>query len=383
MRDARFILPGVRAALDTKAPADHHHVPEDVTGLDSALAGKAPLSHSHAPSDLPVAGPGESSATKLVRADDPRLSGGAGGPAGLRNLVVNGCARVSHRAAAPLASTWQPGEVDLWRVRADGGPSAGTVKRATGVFTLSPSGSACLVQGATVGSGGAINWRLRTETVDALRLRNRPAVLSARAYHDCGQNGGWTLKLSKASATDNFSTLVDIATTTITVPNDSNTDLVLAVPDMGACETGLQITITAACGPVTGRWFYLGAVQLEKTSAVTDFDLRPIALETALVHRQLRPIATASGRANSGTNTQLVVSYPGMRVAPEYQAAAALTITDMVTANFTQASAGIGSVHERTADGGRFDVGGFTGLTSGAPVVLTSLGGRLLASAEL
>lgn len=385
MRDARFILPGVRAALDGKAPADHSHSLDDVTGLSTALNGKAPAAHSHALADLPVADPGESNPTKLVRADDPRLSAGsgAGALAAQRNLVVNGCARVSHRPAAALAATWQPGEVDLWQVRADGSPSAGTVKRATGVFSLSPSGAACLVQGATLGSGGAIHWRLRLEAADALRLRHSPAVLSARAYHDCGQTIGWTLTLARAGSLDSFTSVSTIATTTISVPHDSNTNLVLAVPDMGACETGLQITITAACGAVSGRWFYLGAIQLEAGDTATALDLRPIALETALVHRQLRPIATAFGRANSGTNIQLTVNHPGMRAAPAYQATGALTITDMVTANYTQASAGIGSIHERTADGGRFDVSGFSGLSSGTPVVLTSLGGRLLASAEL
>ncbi|MQP68388.1 hypothetical protein GE253_24005 [Niveispirillum sp. SYP-B3756] len=287
MRDARFILPGVRAALDGKAPADHSHSLDDVTGLSTALNGKAPTTHTHALADLPVADPGESNPTKLVRADDPRLSAGsgAGALAAQRNLVVNGCARVSHRPAAALAATWQPGEVDLWQVRADGSPSAGTVKRATGVFSLSPSGSAGLIQGATLSSGGAIHWRLRLEAADALRLRHSPAVLSARAYHDCGQTIGWTLTLSRAGSPDSFTSVSTIATTTISVPHDSNTNLVLAVPDMGACETGLQITITATCGAVSSRWFYLGAIQLEAGDTATALDLRPIALETALVHR--------------------------------------------------------------------------------------------------
>lgn len=257
------------------------------------------------------------------------------------------------------------------------------MKRATGVFGLSPSGSACLVQGATLGSGGAVHWRLRIEAADALCLRHGPAVLSARAYHDGGGAIDWTFKLARAAGTDSFASVVEIATTTVPVPNATDADLVLAVPDLGACETGLQITISASCGAVTGRSFYLGAVQLEPGTEVTPFDLGPVAMETALVHRQLRPIATASGRANSGTNVQLSVSHPGMRAMPEYQATAPLTLTDMVTANVTQGSAGIGTVHDRTADGGRLDVGSFSGLTSGAPVVLTTLGGRLLASAEL
>lgn len=142
MRDARLVLPGVRAALEERAPAGHGHVLGDVADLIPALENKAPLSHSHALADLPVAAPGEADAAKipcaddprlsdarppvahghaladlpvaapgesdpgkLVRADNPRLSGEVGSGGGFRNAVVNGCCRVSHRTAAPLAAT--------------------------------------------------------------------------------------------------------------------------------------------------------------------------------------------------------------------------------------------------------------------------------------
>lgn len=47
------------------------------------------------------------------------------------------------------------------------------------------------------------------------------------------------------------------------------------------------------------------------------------------------------------TGLQLVVTAP-------------LTITDMVTADYPQSTASIGTIHDRSAEGGRFDVG-FTG----------------------
>lgn len=76
MRDARLVLPGVRAALEERSPAGHGHVLGDVSDLIPALENKAPLAHGHTLADLPVAAADESDAGKLVRADDPRLSGG-------------------------------------------------------------------------------------------------------------------------------------------------------------------------------------------------------------------------------------------------------------------------------------------------------------------
>lgn len=72
-------------ALAGKAASGHTHDDRYFTEAEvtTSLAGKsdtghthsyAPLSHSHALADLPVASSGESSATKVVRADDSRLS---------------------------------------------------------------------------------------------------------------------------------------------------------------------------------------------------------------------------------------------------------------------------------------------------------------------
>ncbi|MCD0159764.1 tail fiber domain-containing protein [Deinococcus sp. 6YEL10] len=65
-------ISGLQDALN--AAATHTHSVAQVAGLQGLLDGKAAVSHAHGLGDLPVAASGESSAVKLVRADDARLS---------------------------------------------------------------------------------------------------------------------------------------------------------------------------------------------------------------------------------------------------------------------------------------------------------------------
>lgn len=297
--------------------------------------------------------------------------------------MINGCCRVSHRGAKSLSGGWQVAQVDLLAVRADGSPTAGTIKQAAGVTSLTASGYACLVQGATLGSAGAVWWRHRIEARDAVRLRNGPAVLSARAYHDTGAAISVTLTVNKANAADDFSAVTPVASGTVTAANAVNADLTLAMTDLGECGNGLEILIKATCGAVSGKWFYLGDLQLAPGTVSTSFDIRPIAVETALVHRFLRPCLGLVGKANSATTLQIPLAHAGMRAVPGYEATAPLAFTDAVTSDVTQSQASVTTIHERTADAGRISCGFFTGLTAGAVLLQRGTGGVLLASAEL
>ena len=218
---------GLQTALDGKSASGHSHTIANVTGLQTAIDGKAAASHSHDATALttgtvdlarlPVAASGVSDATKLVRADDSRLSGGGGSGGGFKNFITNGCCRVSHRTSKSLSGGWQYAQVDLIAVRADGSPTAGTIKQATGVTSLGTSGYACHVQGASLNSSGAVYWRHRIEVRDAIRLRNAAAVLSARTYHDTGAAITYTLTINKTNAADDFSAVTLIASGTVSV----------------------------------------------------------------------------------------------------------------------------------------------------------------------
>jgi len=384
---------GLQVALDGKAALGHGHQIADTQGLQAALDGKAAASHSHDAgaltsgtidiARLPVAASGVSSATQLVRADDSRLSGGGGAGIGFKNAVINGCCRVTHRTSKSLSGGWQYAQVDLLAVRADGSPTAGTIKQATGVTSLTTSGYACLVQGATLNSSGAVWWRHRIEARDAIRLRSAPAVVSARTYQDTGAAVTYTLTVNKPNSADDFSAVTQIATGTLSIANASNADLTLAIADLGDCSNGLEILIKAACGAVSNKWFYLGDLQLEPGTAKTAFERRPMALETHLVARFLRACTGLVGKANSGTNIQIPLPHPDLRTVPAYEATAALAFTDAVTADFTQSQASITTIHDRTADNGRVSCGFFSGLTSGSVLIQRGTGGTILASAEL
>ncbi len=383
---------GLQVALDGKSALGHGHQIAETQGLQAALDGKAATGHSHDASALasgtvdiarlPVAASGVSSATQLVRADDSRLGGGGAG-IGVKNAVINGCCRVTHRASKSLSGGWQYAQVDLLAVRADGSPTAGILKQVTGVTSLTTSGYACLVQGATLNSSGAVWWRHRIEARDAIRLRSAAAVVSARTYHDVGTAVSYTLTINKPNATDDFSAVTQIATGTASIANASNADLTLAIADLGDCSNGLEILIKAACGAVSNKWFYLGDLQLEPGATKTAFERRPMALETHLVARFLRACTGLIGKANSGTNIQIPLSHPDMRTMPGYEATAALAFTDAVTSDYSQSQASITTIHDRTADNGRVSCGFFSGLTSGAVLIQRGAGGTVLASAEL
>ncbi|CAK0775234.1 hypothetical protein CCP2SC5_690001 [Azospirillaceae bacterium] len=381
---------GTAAAKDV-ATSGNASSTQVVKGDDSRLTdARAPTTHSHDASAmntgtidiarLPVASSGTSSASHVVRADDNRL-----GREYLRNAVINGCCRVTHRAMKTLTGAWQYGEVDLFAVRADGSPTAGTIRQTDPAgYNLSPGACSCAVYAATLGTGGAVFWRHRIEARDAARLRNNPATVSLNVFHNVGSTINYTLTINKATAFNDFSSVTQIAIgSPVAVPTSNYVSLSLTASAMGDTTNGLEIIIQADCGAITGRSLYIGDVQLEPGSVKTAFERRPMALETQLVNRFLRTCSGLIGKANSASNIQVPLSHPGMRAAPTYEATAALAFTDAVTTDFTQSQASITQLHENATDGGRVSCGYFSGLTSGSILIQRGTGGVILASAEL
>lgn len=317
------------------------------------------------------------------QAASPVLTQLAASGAGLRNLVINGGCQVIHRAPKNLSNAWASGEVSLIAVKAEGAVSAGTIRQASGVTALSVGGFAAQVQTATLGISGAVWFRHRIEARDAVRLRNSAAILSLRVWHDVGSAVTWTVTVNKATATDDFAAVTQIATGTTSIASATNADQVLAVADMGDCANGIELLVKADCGAVTGKSFTLSDLQLEPGTGKTPFERRPVALEQRLVERFLRKVEIGLAKANSASNLQAAFHHRGMRAAPAYEATGPLAFTDCVVADFTQSVADINTVHERTADGGRASCGLFSGLTSGTVMMALTSGGAVLASAEL
>lgn len=302
---------------------------------------------------------------------------------GLINAIINGGCLLSHRGQQSLSNSWQYGPVDLLAVKAEGTVSAGTIKQVTSAFTLTATGGACFVENATLDSSGAVLFRRRIEAKDAAIFYNQAAHFSARTYHDVGSAMDYIITVRKADAADDFSTTTQIATDTVSVANDTNAGIELAVPDMGDCRNGIEIEVKIDCGAVTTKDFYLAEQQFSVGSVQRPFELRPVALEMKLVHRYLRPVTGLVAVANSGSNMQVVLNHPDMRIAPTYEVTAALDFTDGYTADFSQSAPHIGTIHENTKDNGRADIALFSGLTSGRFHIQRGTSAMILASAEL
>ena len=302
---------------------------------------------------------------------------------GLENAIINGCGRISHRGDQSLDTSWGKAPVDLLSVKAEGSVSAGTIKRVTSAFTLSETGHATFVENATLTGSGAILFRRRIEAKDAWKFYNQPAYYSARVYHDHGANVDFIITVRKADSADDFASTTDIHTDTVSIANDSNADIDLAIADMGGCRNGIEIEVKVDCGAITTKDTFIGQEQFSIGTEKRPFIARPQTIEEKLVHRYLRPIGGILGVANSASNMQAAFYHPGMRAAPSYEVDAPIAMTDGYTADFTQSTASITSIHENTPHHGRVDIAFFSGLTSGRFHIQRGAGGLILASAEL
>lgn len=301
---------------------------------------------------------------------------------GFINGIINGGCMVSHRGDLTLDNTWQYGAVDLLAVKAEGTVSNGTIKRLAGTFSLTQTGFACMVENATLNASGAVLFRHRIESRDARAFANLAAHYSARVYHDAGVSVDFIITIRKANAEDDFSATTQIDTDTVAIAHDTNSDITLAVADMGDCRNGIEIEVKADCGAVTTKDFFLAEQQLS-TGTQKPFEQRPFALEQKMVHRFLRPISGLVGVANSASNMQTMFTHPDMRATPTYEVTGPLNMTDAVAADRTQSSAQIGTIHENNKDQGRADIGNFSGMSSGTLHIQRGTGGIILASAEL
>jgi hypothetical protein len=126
--------------------------------------------------------------------------------------------------------------------------------------------------------------------------------------------------------------------------------------------------------------------QLEKGSVPTEFEYRPIGVELLRARRYFRTIMVAAGGIglNNLTTVQFVIRHEGMRKEPSVSVSAPIEITNAESANFVQSSASISFItNEKSADGGRYEFGNFTGLTAGDDYLIVTTGGRIFFDAEL
>ena len=237
------------------------------------------------------------------------------------------------------------------------------------------------MENVTLTGSGAILFRRRIEAKDAWKFYNQPAHYSARVYHDHGANVDFIITVRKADTADDFASTTDIATDTISIANDANADIDLAIADMGIATTVLRLK---------SKWIAARSPQRIRPWAERQFSIgtakRPFrpatSIEEALVHRYLRPLAAFWDVANSGSNMQEgLFSIPAC-ARRLIEVNAPIAATDGWHSGFCQ-STPASPIHENTPHHGRVDIAYFSGLTSGRFHIQRGAGGFILASAEL
>ena len=252
----------------------------------------------------------------------------AGSGASQRSALINGGCQVAQRDAATLSGTFQFGEVDRWACRADGTPTNGSITQSK-TAPIGRTGFSLHVADVTTGSGGTVQARYRMESADARAFKNQTAVFSALVQHDVGSAIDYTITLNRATAEDDFSSVTQVATTMVNVPDATGTAISLSA-DMGDSSNGIEIIVEATPGAVTTKNFHFTEMQFEFGSTATSFDYRKVAevFEECLRYAYvIRPGAfpgrVSLGQAGLTTVAQMRLDFPSaMRVGPAFSISA-------------------------------------------------------------
>jgi len=158
----------------------------------------------------------------------------------------------------------------------------------------------------------------------------------------------------------------------------------------GAWAGSLLLAPTGATSVVgtNGATFYITGVQLEKGSTATSFDYRPYGTELALCERYFQRISgfnTATGTSTVQCGSSIMYKTE-MRTSPSASLTAALQITRVAVADFTQSAAQVdiaGSGARVNTLGVSLNFANFTGLPTDTALPTIVNGGILTLSAEL
>jgi hypothetical protein len=135
-----------------------------------------------------------------------------------------------------------------------------------------------------------------------------------------------------------------------------------------------------------GATLNITGVQLEAGSVATPFERRPYGTELALCQRYFQIRTSGSGTAANATTFVGTVPFAvDMRASPTVGLTAALQVTDMWSADYTQSSPNISIPSARVSTSGvNINSGNFSGMTQARPSIINiATGGAITLSSEL
>lgn len=209
------------------------------------------------------------------------------------SAIVNGGCIVAQRPIAQLTDTeFRLGQVDQVMARIATASGAGTPTLAQAGAAWSSSGKCAQVTGLDASvQANTLEFVYRLEARDALRFANGPGIFGCALYHTAGVLLDCTVKFSYADDTepdDWTGTITDVATSAVqTVPHASASVLQFNVADLGACQLGLQITVSISvpAGVPASAIYQLGELRLHDGALLIPFAPRVYQQELASCRR--------------------------------------------------------------------------------------------------
>jgi uncharacterized membrane protein len=298
------LIAAAPAALDTldelaAALNDDANFAATITAL---LAAKAPLESPPLTGEptAPTAAPG-SSTEQLATCEFVQVE-----ILGRRSLIINGACHVEQRSIPTLSASYQYGPVDRFAAKVTPAPSGGTLTSGT----IPGYHRAVMLANVTVGAGGAVYFRYRMEARDCWQLYNQPASFSCRIYHNAGAPINFTIAVRKATVVDNFASVTNIATSAAqVVANATDTTIVLENVAMGDCSNGIEIEISGACGAVTGKDFYCGAIYVCPGPVAHSFIPNLLSIDLAACQRYFEVGGCGASAVASGSSTAAYIGW--------------------------------------------------------------------------
>jgi hypothetical protein len=321
---------------------------------------------------------------------------------GMRNRIINGDMRIDQRNAGAAVTTHQAFPVDRFLVTntTDGAFSAQQDSSAPTGFNNSVKYTTTTADASLTGTQQSV-LRQRIEGFNVADLawgtaNAKTVTLSFWVRSSLTGTFGGVIGNNASDRSYPFTYTISVADTweykTVTIAGDTtgtwlttngigiNVHFGLgAGPDRsgtaGAWAGAQYVSATGAVsviGTLNATWYITG-VQLEVGSVATPFERRPYGTELSLCQRYYQLIDNGVGKAPGGAiiqfNATLVCE---MRATPSISGTT-LRCTNVVTADFTNTSPTF-KLENTNVRGGRFEVSGWSGLTTGDVYILLGTG---------
>ena len=194
-----------------------------------------------------------------------------------KNFIINGGCAIKNNADYTLIINTYGESVDQFQGMATGtAVSAGTLTQTTAA-NCGSTGYGIKFNGCTITGSGIIYLRHRIYSKSAVNFKNSLGSVSMQVYHNVGSSIPYTIYINKASALNDFTSIVAISDSGgMNVNTATPFQLKYENISFGDCTNGIEILIKLECGEITLKNFEFTELQLELGANITEFEFKPV-----------------------------------------------------------------------------------------------------------